>query len=92
MTSLKAIFNFSGAVFLEVWKRQNSRLAAEWHVRNYENYEPDLPDFVRRKEQAREFARKDGKAGNFFFQHSKFFKYSISFMIVVLMVNVASYH
>ena len=78
--------NWLGAVFLEVWKRQNSKLAFEWHVRNYESYEPDLPDFVQRKEREKKSSRRDGEAGNFFYRHSKIFRYFISFLVVFFMV------
>ncbi|CAL1545216.1 unnamed protein product [Lymnaea stagnalis] len=34
-----------GTIFLEVWKRQNSTLAYEWDVDQFETYEPDRPQF-----------------------------------------------
>lgn len=78
---------FIGAVFMETWKRQNIRLASEWNVRNYENTEPDLPHYLQKKEREEAYAKKDGSCGKFFLRYSKAFKYSVSFMVVSLMVN-----
>lgn len=34
-----------GSLFIELWKRKNSKLAYQWDVNNYEDTEPDRPDF-----------------------------------------------
>ncbi|ESO89426.1 hypothetical protein LOTGIDRAFT_234280 [Lottia gigantea] len=34
-----------GTIFLEAWKRLNSRLAYEWDVEDFESKEPDRPQF-----------------------------------------------
>ena len=71
---------------METWKRQNNKLAAEWNVRNYESTEPDLPDYVEKKEREEAYSKKDGSCGKFFFRYSKVFKYCVSFIVVTFMV------
>lgn len=39
------IFLNVGTVFLEIWKRTNATLAYEWDVDNWEDVEPDRPQF-----------------------------------------------
>jgi len=36
---------FTGTIFLEFWKRHNARLAYEWDVDQFEQNEPDRPEF-----------------------------------------------
>ncbi|XP_077983931.1 anoctamin-4-like isoform X2 [Glandiceps talaboti] len=40
-----------GTLFLEIWKRNNARLAYEWDVDDYEDNEPDRPQFYGTKER-----------------------------------------
>ena len=76
-----------GAIFMEIWKRQNSQLAYEWHVRNYEKYEPDLPGYIQKKEAEERQSKKDGSCGDFFYRYSFFFKSSISWLIILTLVT-----
>ena len=71
---------------MESWKRKNHKLAADWNVRNFETYEPDLPDYVKKKEEEERFAKKDGDCGQFFLRYSKIFKYIISLIVIIFMV------
>ena len=36
---------FSGTLFLEVWKRKQAELAYQWDVEQFEENEPDRPEF-----------------------------------------------
>ena len=41
----------TGTIFQEVWKRKTARLAYEWDVDEYEDTEPDRPEFYGTKER-----------------------------------------
>ena len=41
-----------GTVFLELWKRKNAVLAYEWDVHNFEDVEPDRPEYFGKGTQA----------------------------------------
>ena len=43
--SLIGLYPISGTIFLEVWKRRNATLAYQWDVDNFEDTEPDRPQF-----------------------------------------------
>ena len=89
-TYIYIFMNIQGAVFMELWKRQNSKLAHDWHVHNYENFENDLPNYIRKKEQDEKFNKRDGLLGRIFLRYRRFIKYAISLMIIMLMVNMRS--
>jgi anoctamin-5 len=36
---------YAGTIFLELWKRYNARLSYEWDVDQFEQNEPDRPEF-----------------------------------------------
>jgi len=40
-----------GALFIEYFKRRNAELAFKWNVQSFEQHEPDLPAYVKRKEE-----------------------------------------
>ena len=42
---------FAGTIFLEFWKRKNATLAYEWDVNNFDETEPDRPQFHGTKRQ-----------------------------------------
>ena len=42
---IPCVFPAVGTVFVEVWKRKNATLAYEWDVDNWEDAEPDRPQF-----------------------------------------------
>ena len=37
--------HFTGTLFLEIWKRKQSELAYQWDVEQFEENEPDRPEF-----------------------------------------------
>jgi len=44
-TSGSRLLLFSGTLFLEVWKRKQAELAYQWDVEQFEENEPDRPEF-----------------------------------------------
>ena len=37
--------------FLQAWQRENARLVFEWDVESFEKFEPDLPDYFKKKKR-----------------------------------------
>ncbi|CAF0912236.1 unnamed protein product [Brachionus calyciflorus] len=72
-----------GALFMEIWKRENSRLAYEWDVDNFEFNEPDLPEYSRKKKLR---AKLESPSNKIFWRYEKYLKYLVSFLILLLMV------
>lgn len=45
------LFNYLGTLFLELWKRKTASLAYEWDVDEFEETEPDRPEFYGTKQR-----------------------------------------
>ncbi len=38
-------------LFLQAWQRENARLVFEWDVETFDKFEPDLPDYHKKKKR-----------------------------------------
>ncbi|KAL3880795.1 hypothetical protein ACJMK2_033006 [Sinanodonta woodiana] len=72
-----------GTIFLEVWKRHQARLAYEWDVEQFEETEPDRPEFYGTKQKPDPVSQEPSWYYPFSRQLSKFM---ISFSTLLLMV------
>ncbi len=75
-----------GIMFVEYWKRENVRLAYEWDVEKFEQYEPDLPEYKRRQAEMKDYLSRKGKIGKFLFINIDPIKRFISFLIILFLV------
>ncbi|XP_071950659.1 anoctamin-7-like isoform X2 [Antedon mediterranea] len=74
-----------GTVFLEIWKRTNSRLAYEWDVDQFEVSEPDRPQFYGTKERPDPVSNLPDWYYPFYKQ---FLKFMTSFSILIFMASL----
>ncbi|XP_064610213.1 anoctamin-4-like isoform X2 [Liolophura sinensis] len=72
-----------GTIFLEFWKRKNATLSYEWDVDQYENNEPDRPQFYGTKKKPDPVTR---ELNWFYPLKRKFLKYCASFSTLLFMV------
>lgn len=69
---------------MEVWKRRQISLARQWHVDNFDNVEPDRPQFYGEK------IEKDTLRDRVLVYYSgwkRFLKYTCSFSVLLMMVS-----
>ena len=69
---------------MEIWKRRQISLARQWYVDNFDNVEPDRPQFYG------EQAEKDTLRGRVLVYYSswkRFLKYTCSFSVLLMMVS-----
>ena len=83
----KSQFYLSGAFFLECWKRENARLAFEFDVENFEENEPDLPEYTRRIEKLKKKIKNSNAVVKFLAEYITQFKYLVSLLILLFMVS-----
>ncbi|KAL4230087.1 hypothetical protein ACF0H5_010472 [Mactra antiquata] len=81
-----------GTIFLEFWKRYNARLAYEWDVDQFEQNEPDRPEFFGTKVKKDPVTQKHEW---FYSGRRQFLKFCISassliFMICLVFVSLAA--
>ncbi len=76
-----------GALFSEIWLRDNAKLAFEWDVQNYEKDESDRAEHTRiRSDRKAQLARKS-KLVQYMWTYEKPFKRLISFFVTLIMVS-----
>ena len=75
-----------GTIFLEVWKRKNHTLAYEWDVENFENTEPDRPEFYGTKQRPDPVIPDELQW--IYPVWLKIAKYALSVLVLLLMVSV----
>ncbi|XP_054706410.1 anoctamin-8-like [Uloborus diversus] len=87
-----AIICLWGTIFMEVWKRRQISLARQWYVDNFDNVEPDRPQFYGTKGHINQFTKQ-------FILHYPFqkriLKYTVSlsvllFMVMLVFISVTS--
>lgn len=70
---------------MEVWKRRQISLAHQWYVDNFDNVEPDRPQFYGEQRD------KDTLANRVLVYYStwkRLLKYTCSFSVLLMMVNI----
>jgi hypothetical protein len=77
---------------MEIWKRTNHKLAYEWRVLHFEEYEVELPEYVRGKEHNHASSKSRCCTSSYFREHIKYFKYFISFFVILLLVIYIHYY
>ncbi|XP_035230135.1 anoctamin-7-like, partial [Stegodyphus dumicola] len=78
-----AIICLWGTIFMEIWKRKQISLARQWHVDNFDQVEPDRPQFRGTKEVYNPFSQ---KLLQYYPFHKSMLKYLMSFSVLVMMV------
>ncbi|KFM64133.1 Anoctamin-7, partial [Stegodyphus mimosarum] len=78
-----AIICLWGTIFMEVWKRKQISLARQWHVDNFDQVEPDRPQFRGTKEVYNPFSQ---QLLQYYPFHKSMLKYLMSFSVLVMMV------
>ena len=89
---IEQLFKFvvvTGTFFLEFFKRQNASLAFSWTVSDFENYEPDLPDYTKRRLYLKgKLIANKNQFLKYIFKFEKSFKLAFSYLILLFMVRV----
>lgn len=69
---------------MEVWKRRQISLARQWYVDNFDNVEPDRPQFF--GEHTEEDTLSD-RVLVYYSDWKRFLKYTCSFSVLLMMVS-----
>lgn len=63
-------------------------MAYEWDVENFEQYEPELPEYKRRQDELEAYFTKKGFWGILIFRNIGFLKKTASTLVILFMVNL----
>ena len=63
-----------GTVFLELWKRKNAVLAYEWDVHDFEDIEPDRPEYFGKEPSP---LMHSAASINYFYEHKIYCTFNI---------------
>lgn len=69
---------------MEVWKRRQIALARSWYVDNFDNVEPDRPQFKGEKEDIDVFSN---RVLRYYSVWRRLLKYVCSFSVLMMMVS-----
>ena len=73
---------------MEYWRRENARLAYEWDVYKFENSEPDLAEYIRKRELEKKKHENSSIYIKYLNQHVIYFKYCVVFLVLIVMVRL----
>ncbi len=79
-----------GALFIEYFKRRNAELAFKWNVQSFEQHEPDLPAYVKRKEELEALLKNRTPLTKYLYSYERVFKQIFSFLVLFFMVRSQS--
>jgi hypothetical protein len=91
MISYLVKFLLKAALFCELWRRENHRLAFDWNVEGFENDEPDLPEYTRRTNKRKEELGKKSDFVKYLWSYEHYFKILCSYCILIFMVTIRNY-
>lgn len=72
---------------MEYWRRENARLSYEWDVYKFENTEPDLAEYTRKKELEKKKYENRSIYIKYLNQHKIYFKYFVVCLVLIVMVG-----
>jgi hypothetical protein len=79
-----------GAYFMEIWKRENARLAYEWDVDNFETNEPNLAEYERKLINKTNALKTANFFVKFIIKYDNYFKKFIGFLVMLIMIGIVA--